>query len=172
MKKIFLTFLFLSIFSSASSEEKYHFGLFFGLGEDDGEDAINFSTPFSKKYQKLEIHLNPFDGNLITTESKNGRYQAQTLSNGNEVCRDTETGRFVKKENCINTEFKYGATIGVDYLYGQSLNGLVGIGYRLGNPSLPYFNVGIKLDSEQMILKSTVSKKYFLLSFGGYFGRK
>jgi hypothetical protein len=86
----------------------------------------------------LSLALTPVDLGVMT-QDPNGRYQTETLSNGNTVCRDHTNGQFASESNC-GPRILYAASADVlaALMSGNGNEVGLGGGYRVGNSAGPY----------------------------------
>jgi len=105
-----------------------------GMSATAGYTALARSTTHSTF---VAASLTPLDVGIMP-QDPNSRYQSETLSNGNTVCRDQDTGQFADKSNCgprlvyaVNSELIGGIAI-------NTRMWAVGAGFRGGNSSGPY----------------------------------
>jgi len=88
------------------------------------------------------FRLTPMIGGLIY-KGENDRYYRQTLSNGNEICRDNTNGQFAKDELCNDGEVQAYAALEGSYRFAW---GEVGIGVRASDSeTTPYATLSKQL---------------------------
>ena len=117
---------------------------------DGGELGVGYS------FQNEYFRLTPIVGAFLY-KGGNDRYRRETMSNGNEICRDGTTGAFAKKENCNNTAAKaYGKLEAAVRLKALELGG----GVRVSSDTTPYGLIGFSA-SDQLSIKAFAGKDYY-----------
>jgi hypothetical protein len=105
------------------------------------------------------LRLTPIAGAFVY-KGDNDRYDRQTVSGGNEICRDTTNGQFAAKEKCNNIAAKaYGKLEGAVRL-GSMLE--VGGGVRVSDETQPYGLVALRTQ-EQFAVQAAVGKDYYAI---------
>lgn len=104
--------------------------------------------------------LRPIAGAFLH-RGDNDRYYMDRFSNGQERCRDSETGRFAKDSECDNLAVKAYAKI--EATYSIPLVAEVGGGARFsGDKVRPYGTVAVPL-APKISLKGNAGPKYYAL---------
>lgn len=147
----------LLIFTGSANAQNVdvYFSLGSGLKMIDSEAAIGLDGKFSFGFKNFYANLNPLDLAFIPQGIKEG-YRKETTSSGSTICRDTSTGQFAEKENCL-TQYKTVYAFSPDINYMLRPEGAVfifGLGYRLGYSSTPYFNAHVLFKDNPFIYKN------------------
>lgn len=103
------------------------------------------------------FRLTPMVGTLIY-KGDNDRYRQETLSNGNEICRDLTNGQFAKKEKCDDAAFKAYGKLEAAVRVGEALE--LGGGVRVSDEARPYGMIAFNA-SEQFALQGFYGKEYY-----------
>ena len=140
-------FLALVLLPAASSSQSIFLTGNVGAGRIEGQNGVTGAIGMAAA---LGRHIVLFaDGDGLFYQQANDRYHFDTFSNGQERCRDSQTGQFARDSLCSETQAIYGAVFELDLMIpvgGASI--LLGGGYRLGDAhgSKPIVAAGVVVD--------------------------
>ena len=166
------------IFSQSEKEIIFKPAFTIGAGYTKIEDVGAFALPSS---YYMEVKILPLLASInfadLAFESKSipfdrDKYNMDTFSNGQQRCRDKSNGQFVKTELCQNgsetiTHYSISFDLNYNLPYNEKPKYLVGLGYRLLNPSTPYLNFIAFYNlfrEHDYLVKSSISQDYFHLA--------
>lgn len=143
-----------------------------GLKVIEGAAGMGLNGKLSLQQGNFFAEINPLDLTLVPGGAKEG-YRSETLSDGRDVCRDTSNGQFADKSNCVSLDVFYAFSANVNYfIKRQEFMIYAGPGYRLGDATTPYLNVGVIFDPDYMgndyhwFGKTSMGKGFFEASAG------
>lgn len=159
-----VTCLSLDVFSSES-------GITIGMVDTAYKSGSNVTASYIGAYENYRYHLNYMDINIFSREVEG--FHTETLSNGNQVCRDEESGQFADEGSCSGIDYDFAASIEAGYLFSGLLVPLeLGLGTRLlgdtelGGDSAIYLKASIFSPSSKYFALMKIASSYSQLSLG------
>jgi len=149
-------------------------GASLGVVNTDYDTGLNASLSYIVNRSNARFTLNLIDLNMFSGDAEG--FRNETLSNGNEVCRNESDGQFAKKEECEKIDFDLASSVEAGYIFSSMNYPLIlGIGVRIfgdkefGGNSVTYLKVMLFNKANNYFGSFKYSPDYNQLSIGAVF---